>query len=58
MSKDRARLAPDTVDELLFLHSYYKEKGSAYKQEVMQTQKKETASKAETLPLPTLKYEK
>ena len=49
---------PDTVDELLFLHSYYKEKGSAYKQEVMQTEKKGTASEVATLPLPTLKYEK
>ena len=46
MTKDRARLDPVTVNELLFLHSYYKEKGSAYKQEVMQTVKKETASEA------------
>ena len=58
VTKDRARLDPDTVDELLFLHSYYKEKGSAYKQEVMQTEKEDTASEAATLPLPTLKYEK
>ena len=40
MTKDRARLHPDTVDERLFLQSYYKEKGSSYKQEVMQTEKR------------------
>ena len=33
--KTRPRLDPDTVDELLFLHCYYKEKGSGYKQEVL-----------------------
>ena len=55
---NRVRLDSDTVDKLLFLHSYYKEKGSAYKQEVIQTEKKETASEAATPPLPTLKYEK
>ena len=57
VTEDRARLDPDNVDEFLVLHSYYKEKGSAYKQEVMQIEKKGTASEAATLPLPTLKYE-
>ena len=41
VTKERAKLDPDTVDELLFLHSYYKEKGSAYKQEVMQTEERD-----------------
>ena len=35
VTKGRARLDPDTVDCLLFLHCYYKEKGSGFKQEVM-----------------------
>ena len=32
VTKTRARLDPDTVDELLFLHCYYKEKGSGWKE--------------------------
>ena len=35
VTKGIARLDPDTVDCLLFLHCYYKEKGSGFKQEVM-----------------------
>ena len=41
VTNGRARLDSDTVDEFLFLHSYYKEKGSAYKQEVMQTEERD-----------------
>ena len=44
VTKDRAKLDPDTVDELLFLHCYYKKKGSAHQQEL---ETKEATLKAE-----------
>ena len=64
VTKGRARLDPDTVDWLLFLHCYYKEKGSGFKQEVIdeehlkmkQKSSKEGQDGGEP-SLPTLKME-
>ena len=64
VTKGRARLDPDTVDWLLFLHCYYKEKGSGFKQEVIdeehlkmkQKSSKERQDGGEP-SLPTLKME-
>ena len=65
VTKGRARLDPDTVDCLLFLHCYYKEKGSGFKQEVMDEENLKMKQKSSTegpgdggeLSLPTLKME-
>ena len=65
VTKGRARLDPDTVDCLLFLHCYYKEKGSGFKQEVMDEENLKMKQKSSTEgpgdggepSLPTLKME-
>ena len=56
VTKGRTRLDPDTVDELLFLHCYFKEKGSGVKQELINLAKAELG---DSIPpaLPTLKME-
>ena len=45
VTKGRTRLEPDTVDELLFLHCYFKEKGSGVKQELINLAKAELGQK-------------
>ena len=65
VTKGRARLDPDTVDCLLFLHCYYKEMGSSFKQEVMDEENLKMKQKSSTEgpgdggepSLPTLKME-
>ena len=58
VTKDRARLDPDTVDELLFLNSYYKRKESILKLEVKNEEKLEaTAGSSTQPPLPNPKVE-
>ena len=60
VTKDRARLDPDTVDELLFLNSYYKRKESIPKLEVKDEEKVETTAEigsSTQQSLPNLKFE-
>ena len=56
VTKGRTRLDPDTVDELLFLHCYFKEKGSGVKQELINLAKAESGDSIPPV-LPTLKME-
>ena len=57
VTKDRAKLDPDTVDELLFLHCYYKKKGSAHLQELMGKEAAANVDLSSSPPLPNLKSE-
>ena len=55
VTKDRAKLDPNTVDELLFLHCYYKKKGSAHLQELMGKEAAANVDLSSSPPLPNLK---
>ena len=59
VTKDRARLDPDTVDELLFLNSYYKRSEKKIQLDIESEKKNEaTAETTSSEPtLPTLKFE-